>query len=160
MGLYATNNRLGGTQQAISTGYKTQVQLTAATASLRRGCLVDLRVGPAGAPAATDRGINFDVSRTTGTLGTGTTATPVALNPADAASDTVARINMTIETAGITAASSMLMLALNQRASQRWIAAPGEELIWPATDLSGIVIRALAATGAGTVGVHAIHNDL
>jgi hypothetical protein len=150
MGLYATNNRLGGTQQAISTGYKTQVQLTAATASLRRGCLVDLMVGPEGAPEATDRGINFDVSRTTGTLGTGTTATPVALNPADAASDT----------AGITAASSMLMLALNQRASQRWIAAPGEELIWPATDLSGIVIRALAATGAGTVGVHAIHNDL
>jgi len=158
MGAYSVNNRLGGTQQNLSTSYKTIVALTAATATLRRAHIYDIMMGAEGAPNATDCAIVYDVSRQTAAP-TATAATPNALNPADAASDTVAAVNATIE-GTITAASSVLTISLNQRASQRWVAAPGSELIIPATNLAGFALRALSATFASTVVVQTLHNDL
>jgi hypothetical protein len=162
MGLYSTNNELGGTRQALTdSAYKTLVACTAETGQLRRGAFVDIMVGASSAPNATDCGIFYDVSRITA-VGTATTVTPVALNPADAASDAICDVNYTIE-GTITAASTLLSLSLNQRASQRWVAAPGEELIWPATDENGLALRAKVSTTSAYVGganATVIHNDL
>ena len=159
MGMYSTNNRLAGSQQNLSTSFKSLVGLNAATASLRRGRLWEIEVGTDAAPNATDCPVTWDIARQTA-AGTGTSATPLALNPADAASDTVATVNYTAEPT-VTAASTLLALALNQRASQRWVAfSPDQALVWPATNLAGLVIRALSPTYASVALATAIHEDL
>lgn len=157
MARYSTNNRLAGTQQSLTTTFKTQLSLTAATATLCRGQIVELAYGADGAPNATDCQIVYDVSAQTA-AGTSTSATPNKDNPADVASRTVASVNFTAE-GTITAASSVWTRVLNQRASQQWYANPGSELIWPATNLSGLAFRALSPTYASNVLVEAKHDD-
>lgn len=157
MARYSVNNRLGGTQQNLSTTFKTIEALTAATATLCRGQIVELAVGADGAPNATDCQIVYDVSRQTA-AGTSTTVTPVAENPADVASRTVGTANFTAE-GTITATSTIWTRALNQRAAQQWFANPGSELIWPATNLAGLAIRALSPTYASPVLVETKHDD-
>lgn len=159
MAIYSTNNRLAGTQQALTTTFKTLVALTAATATLRRGQLWEIDVGADAAPNATDCPITWDISRQTA-AGTSTAATPNPVNPADAASDAVGSVNFTAE-GTITAASSLLSLALNQRASQRWVAKDDRQaLVWPATNLSGLAVRALSPTYTGVALATAFHEDL
>lgn len=143
MARYSLSNELAGTQQAISTSYKTLVALTAATATLRRAGLYDLMIGTAGTPA--DNSYVFDISRQTA-AGTSTSGTPTILDPADTAAGTVGSLNFTAE-GTITAASSLFNVAINQRASYRWVAAPGSELVIPATNLAGLAVRAKSAAG-------------
>lgn len=143
MARYSLSNELAGTQQAISTSYKTLVALTAATATLRRAWLYDLMIGTAGTPA--DNSYVFDISRQTA-AGTSTSGTPTILDPADTAAGTVGSLNFTAE-GTITAASSLFNVAINQRASYRWVAAPGSELVIPATNLAGLAVRAKSAAG-------------
>lgn len=158
MAYYSINNDLAGTKQNLSTTYKTQVALTAATATLKRALVSDIMFGAFNVPNATDCAISYDVSRQTA-AGTSTAGTPTLLNPADAASGTVGALNFTIE-GTITATSSVLALSINQRASQRWVAAPGSELVIPATNLNGLAMRALSTNYASTVLVHAIFQDM
>lgn len=152
MALYSINNRLAGTQQALTTTFKTQMSLTAATgaATLKRGWIYEWEVGADGAPNATDCAIVYDWSRQTA-AGTSTSATPNPLDSADTAAGLVCTVNFTAE-GTITAASSLMSVALNQRNSQRWIARDEKSaLIIPATNLAGIAARALSPTYAATV---------
>lgn len=160
MALYNTNNRLAGTQQNLTTTYKTALSLTAATgaATLKRGWVYEIEVGADGAPNATDCQIVYDFSRQTA-AGTSTSATPNPLDSADTAAGLVASVNFTAE-GTVTAASSLLTMALNQRASQRWIARDDRSaLIIPATNLAGIAMRALSPTYASPVLVNAFHQE-
>lgn len=152
---YAASNLLGGTQQNLSTSFKTLVALTAATATLKRGRIYDLLVGTDGTPA--DNACRFDISRQTA-AGTSTSITPNALDPADVAAGTVGSANFTAE-GTITANSSVLQLGLNQRASYRWVAAPGGELVWPATNLAGLAIRANSPGYTSTATAQAYFNE-
>lgn len=147
MALYSTHNRQAGTQQVLTATFKTQLQLSAATASLRRAWLYEWEVGADGVPNASDCAIVWDFSRSS-TLGTGTTATPSPLDTADPAAGTVSTVNYTVEpTVGV----SLMSVALNQRNSQRWIARDEKSaLIIPATNLAGIVGRALSTAYAST----------
>ena len=147
MANYAVSNILGGTQQAISSSFKTLVSVTSSSATqARRGQVYDVIVGTNGTPA--DNYMTFDISRQTAT-GTSTSITPTLLNPADAAMLGVATANSTAEPT-ITANSSLLYFGLNQRATQRWIAAPGSELVYPATTANGFALRALSGSYTGT----------
>ncbi len=152
---YATSNLLGGTQQNLSSSFKTIAALTAATASLRRAWIFDLMFGADGTPA--DNVITYDISRQTA-AGTSTALTPNALDPADAGADTIGSGNFTAE-GTITANSSVLGIAVNQRASYRWVAAPGSELVIPATNLAGFAARAKSPAYTGTVIVQAHHRE-
>jgi hypothetical protein len=147
MALYSGNNDLAGTKQAITTSYKTLLAYTAATATLRRFKVYDVMVGTLGTPA--DQSYDFDISRQTA-AGTATSITLLALDPADAASDTVAVANATAE-GTITATSSVFYIGMNQRASYRWVASPGSELVAPATNLAGFALRARSASGGTAV---------
>ncbi len=150
MALYSINNRLAGSQQNLSSSFKTIVALTAATATLRRAWVYEFEVGADGAPNSTDCAIVYDWSRQTN-VGTSTSGTPNPLDGADAAAGTVGSLNFTGE-GTITATSSLMSLALNQRNSQRWIARDEKSaMIIPATNLAGIADRALSATYASTV---------
>lgn len=140
---YASNNGLGGTLQAITSTYKTLLDVTAAATAMRRGKIYDLSIGTIG--TAADQTYEWDISRQT-IAPTATTVTPTALDPADAAFGGLSHANATVE-GTITAASSVWYLGTNQRASYRWVAAPGSELVWPATASNGFALRTRSASG-------------
>jgi hypothetical protein len=151
-----SRNATSPSQQNLTTTFKTIVSLESAATG--RGQLFELELGADGPPNATDCQIVYGVSRQTVT-GTGTASTPNPMNPADAASRTTSKINHTIEPT-VTANSMIFAAALNQRASQRWIAAPGKELIWPNTSANGLVAQALSPTYAAPVLVTTFYDDL
>src|ERR1019366_7659036 len=90
MARYSINMlQAAGTPQNMTTTHKTQLSITAATAGpVTRGKLVDIHVGPAGAPNSTDCSIIWDVSRIT-TVGTNTATTPVPVDYGGAAAQSV-----------------------------------------------------------------------
>jgi hypothetical protein len=156
MARYSSSNLLGGTQQAVSSSYKTLLALTAATATLCGASIYDIIVGTDGTPA--DNAMVFDVSKQTA-AGTSTAVTPVLLNNQHRAAGTVASANFTAE-GTITAASSVLTMPLNQRATYRWVAAsPDYGLIIPATNLAGFAIRVKSAGYTGTADATAFHEE-
>ncbi|MBV8755399.1 MAG: hypothetical protein JO328_21305 [Hyphomicrobiales bacterium] len=137
-----------GTQQSVSGTYKTVLAVAATSGSLRRGKIYDVLIGTNGTPA--DNYLQWDISRIT-LLGSGTAVTPVALDPADAAALGTAQNNCTSEPT-VTPNSSLFNVGVNQRASYRWVAAPGSELLFPATANNGLALRTLSGgyTGSAT----------
>lgn len=153
MARYETNNQLGGTQQNITTSYKTLLSVYSSSATAaRRGKVYDLLIGTDGVPA--DNVMSFDMSRHTA-AGTATTVTANPLDPADAAMLSISTANSTAEPT-ITANSSVFFIGINQRASYRWVAAPGSELVYPAINLNGFAVRckSLAYTGTATAALY------
>jgi hypothetical protein len=137
-----------GTQSTVSGSYKSILSIAATSGSLRRGKVYDLLIGTNGTPA--DNYLQWDISRMTA-AGTATSVTPQALDPADVAALGSANNNYTAEPT-ITAGSSLLNVGVNQRASYRWVAAPGSELVFPATAANGLALRTLSGgyTGSAT----------
>jgi hypothetical protein len=149
MAAYISNNLNATTpaQQNLSSAFKTQVGLTAATATLTSAGINEFTLGTETAPA--DNVIIWDVSRCT-TAGTGTAGVITSGDGSKRAAGTVSTINLTAEGTS-TANSSMFNMPLNQRASFRWVAVPGSELIIPATNVNGIAIRAKSPAYVSTV---------
>lgn len=136
-------------QATLTTTFKTAGHLRAPASGMRRIKLYDLLVGQGGTPA--DNVLEFNLKRTTAN-GTDTAVTPNPLDPADAACVATFGSNATVESAGITASSDLLDFNLNQRASYRWVAAPGSELVIPATANNGLVVLALSPAYTGAAG--------
>ncbi len=144
----ANNDIAINSQQNMTTTYKSLVQINAATGAttLRRGWIYDISVGVDGTPA--DNVMNWIVNRNS-TQGTGTTHVPAPLDGGDAACLLAGRVNHTIEPT-VTDQTGLLQVACNQRASYRWVAAPGGEFIVPAVDVNGIGVRAKSPAYAST----------
>lgn len=144
MASYGVSNDQAGTPQATTTTYKTQTQITGATATLRRAFLFEAIFGLTGTPA--NNSYTMALARQS-TLGTGTALTPSPLDLADAAAGTVGTGNFTAEpTTGVT----LLAFPLNQQSSARWVAyGDGQRMVVPATNITGI--GAMAKSSAGTV---------
>ena len=141
-----TNGATGGV--AVTTTYNTLLSVSASTgATPRRGKIYDVLVGTNGTPA--DNFMTWDISRKTATVGTSVALTAQALDPADAAADTQAFQDYSAEPT-ITSSSSVFSVGVNQRASYRWVAAPGGELVWPATQAAGFGLRTLSGGYTGT----------
>lgn len=123
------------------------VYATVATA-LRRIKLYDFTIGVESAPASF---ANLWQWKRFTAPGTSTAVTPNPLDVADPAMLGAAGRNNTVEP---TYTVIMASKALNQQATYRWLAAPGSEIIIPATDDNGlgIVTTTTGSTGAsGTV---------
>lgn len=132
MGRYAAEfNRTAST--TLATGSIVSDSATAA----RRGKLYDLMFGSEDTPA--DNAFRWIVGRITAE-GTNTPVTARPLDPADAAFLGKAGETHTVD-ATFTAGVTLLSIPLNQRASYRWVAAPGGELVYPATDENGLGIK-------------------
>jgi hypothetical protein len=108
----------------------------------RRGEIYDLVVGSEA--AAADNPFLYVLQRCTA-AGTSTAVVPQPLDPADAATEMDAGENHTVEPT-YTAAAILLEIALNQRATFRWIATEGGRLIFPATASNGIGIATPTAS--------------
>lgn len=118
--------------------------ITAAAANMRRAAVYDLLLGCSASPA--DNMFIYQVRRNTD-IGTATGRTPVSLDPADgvlSAGSTVCRDTFTADPT--LSGLSIFQVAMNQRASMRWVASPGGEFIVPATANNGIVLGLSAAT--------------
>jgi len=140
MAKYSATNVNAGSLQNLTTTYKTLMALTAATATLRRAWVNDVTFGTAGTPA--DQAMQYDISEQTA-AGTSTSLTPKPDDQADAAAGTVGSSNFSAE-GTVTSSSSHMNIAANARATVRWVAAPGQELVIPATNLAGFAFRALS----------------
>ena len=134
-----------GTQQATATAYAgALLGLTTAT-TLRRGKIYDLLIGTNGTPA--DNFMEWDISRVTA-ASTATVVTPQPLDSADQAAIAIASANSS--THGTISIQNIFYVGVNQRASYRWVAAPGSELVWPATSSNGFQLRQRSGGYTGT----------
>lgn len=107
--------------------------LNTATASPRRFNIYDLVIGSDASPA--DNAFLWEINTRTALQTGGTTVTPVAID----ASDTTAASTKADMTATTNATGSGIVFGcpLNQRATFRWVAAPGSELVSPALACNG-----------------------
>lgn len=109
-----------------------------------RPTIYDLVLGALAAPV--DQAARIAVSRFTA-AGTATAFTPTPLDPSDVAAVCTAGITHTVEPT-YTANQDLLTFGMNNRATFRWVAAPGYELRGPATAANGLGLRLAAASAA------------
>jgi len=109
-----------------------------------RPWIYDLMISSVATPA--DNASEWQVRRFTA-AGTASTATAQALDSGDPAAVSTSNITYTVEPTYST--GSLLDLAHNQRATVRWVAAPGSELIGPASATNGIGVQCIAVGGTG-----------
>jgi len=128
--------------QGLNTAAKSILGLVSAATVRPR--LYDLTVGSPAAVA--DNYGEYALQRFTA-AGTATAVTPTPLDPADPAALSSAGENHTAEPT-YTAGAILLRFALNQRATFRWVASPGAELVLPATAANGIGLQSLATSAA------------
>lgn len=121
----------------------------------RRLKIYDVMFGSEATPA--DAAILWTLRRHTAG-GTNTSVTPQPLDPADAATEFDAGENHTIEPT-YTAGAIMLNIALNQRATFRWVAAPGGEIVTPATASNGVGIETDTISTGTPVITSTVHVD-
>ena len=114
------------------------INLTASATIRMR--LYELIIGSDATPA--DVAAEFVVIRTTGVGSGGTTLTETALDPDHGIAAGVAGIGGTFGTAPVdTANSELLMIGLNQRATFRWVASPGGELMPTSATDNGLMVN-------------------
>lgn len=128
--------------------------ITADATRPRRFRLYDLVLGSEASPA--DNAFLYVLQRCTA-AGTSTGVTPRNLDPADATTELDAGQNHTVEPT-YTAGATLLDVALNQRATFRWVASPGGELVFPATASNGMGIQTPTAS-AVTITATAFVNE-
>ena len=135
--------------QNLTAAAITALEIHAVTGHLHRAMLREVLLGSDDTPA--DVAYELIVQRTTA-AGTATAVTPTALDAAAPASYLTAGKNHTAEPT-YTASTELLTMPNNLRASQRWVAAPGFELIIPATNLAGIGAKSLHASSTAEISV-------
>ena len=138
----------------VATGKDTNTASTSilgvTSAATVRPKIYDLIWGSDATPA--DNAAEYFLQRYTA-AGTSTSVTPLALDPGDPAALASAGKAHTVEPT-YTANALLLDWMQNQRATFRWVAAPGSELVLPATAANGagIVVNAVAGSAVSMGG--------
>jgi hypothetical protein len=139
--------------------YSVRLQRTASTtqslgsvnapaSSMRRIKIFDVMFGSEATPA--DNAFTALLQRCT-TAGTSTAVTPQPKDPADAASAATAGQAHSAEPT-YTANQIMLQISFNQRSTVRWVSAPGDEIVIPATASNGVGIQTPTASAVALTG--------
>lgn len=156
MANFAFTNGSSAAPAGTATGssyYNAPLTVGAPTSAMRRGKLYDILVGTNGAPA--DNFMEFQIARVTTVstaAATGTlvsTGTNLNLDQADAERTSIVTIQSTAM--GTVSAGVPWYIGMNQRASYRWVCAPGSEIVWPATASNGLSLMARSGAYTGTV---------
>lgn len=162
--------------QAITTTFRSQVitgnsSITSATIGYggpRRGKWSDLLIGTQSAPG--DTALQFDVVRATlsatnpssGIVLISSLSSSFMLDPADAGFVAFCGINSSVET-NLAVLAEPWNIGINQRASYRWVAAPGSEIVYPASSSSAgnnaLSLRATSLSYTGLVTATVIFNE-
>lgn len=128
--------------QTLTTTRATALTVVADATTAQRCRFYEFWFGNIGVPA--DLLTRHLVERCTA-AGTSTAFTSRLLDPADRAAQAAAGSNHTVEPT-YTASSFVLNIPLNNRGTYRWVAAPGSEIVTPATASNGVGCNALHAT--------------
>lgn len=135
------------------TGSATLPIMNIVSATTVRPKIYDINLGTDAAPADNALKFQFQRGTTAGTWGGagGAAITPQALDSGDPAA--LATANQGVCSVGptLTAAAFLWSWAMNQRASIRWVAAPGSELILPAAVNSLNLMVPVATASVNTV---------
>jgi len=131
-----------GNNTLTSTPGDTCLSLVGITATLRRSYTYELIMANEGTPA--DQVLVWKVARCTAE-GTATGVVPTRLDLADAESDMNVGENHTGEPT-YTSTEELLEIPINTRATFRWVAVPGSEIITPSTNEAGYGIVAFHAS--------------
>lgn len=115
------------------------------SATTVRSMIYDVIVGSVATPA--DQAAKFYLGRHTalGTEGAG--FTPVALDPGDPSAISDFGVGVFSVEPTYTAGAQVLVFSMNQRATFRWVAAPGSELKSPVSANNGIGCKTSSGTG-------------
>lgn len=158
MAQYTFSNQNAGSEQSLTSSYKTIIGINAATGAttLRRGWVTEWAVGADAALATTDGNISYSID-VMNAAGTGSALTPQVndIGGGDAAALLTYTANYTAEPT-IVGSSNLWYFPLNQR--QSWRVQTRDEwrsIIVPAVNLKGPVMRAkspVASSYSGTVG--------
>lgn len=155
MTIFAINNRLAGSEQALSSSYKTITAIAAQTSGLRRAWIYELEVGADGTlNTSTDTQVVFDFSRLTGG-GTSTSATPNPVDVADTACTTVGSVNYSAEgtiTGTITGTLSLIQ-SVGTSPAVSTLAVPFTPCIPASASNTGIAVNSVAASTGGQTSV-------
>ena len=122
---------------------KTVLGLT--SAATIRPKIYDVVVGCGATPA--DGASSFQLQRYTVAGTAGAAANIVALDPADPSSLATAGTGVYTAEPTYTASTEMAAFSVNQRNTFRWVAAPGGEIVLPATAANGVGLRSDATSG-------------
>jgi hypothetical protein len=139
----------------ISTTSTNKTMLTLISTAAIRATIYDFSVGTEGTPA--DTSYVFTIQRTTAAGTGGAAVTPVVLDPGDPAATATSvsgSTAITVEPTYTANAFGFGPMGINQRATYRWVAAPGGELIAPSTAAAGW--GGLAKSASGTAQADAI----
>ena len=115
----------------------------ASQSTVHRNIIYDITIANVGSPA--DLVTLHTIQRITNPGTAGSAVTPSLLDIADRASQSAVGENHSSEPT-YTSATELLEIPLNHRATFRWVAAPGGELITPATNNAGIGAKAIHAS--------------
>ena len=115
----------------------------ASQSTVHRNIIYDIVIANVGSPA--DLVTLHTLQRITNPGTAGSAVTPSLLDIADRASQSAVGENHSSEPT-YTSATELLEIPLNHRATFRWVAAPGGELITPATNNAGIGAKAVHAS--------------
>lgn len=129
--------------------------MTSDATRARRLRVYDIMFGSEATPA--DAAILWTIRRCSA-AGTSTSVTPQNLDPASFTTEYDAGENHTIEPT-YTAGAILLNVPLNQRATFRWVAAPGGELVMPATASNGFGIETDTISTGTPVITATVHAD-
>lgn len=134
----------GGTQQNVASAYTqatiaiTNSTANGATTAYNRGKVYDILVGTNNTPG--DTFVEWDLSRcTASSTSTFVTTTSLGLDTADAGANALVVVNSSQHST--ISVPNVWYIGMNQRASYRWVAAPGSEIVWPTTASNGVVLR-------------------
>lgn len=132
----------------VAAGYKTALALKQPASQITRQRVYDILFSAQGTPA--DNALVWNVSRLTAAgAGTpGTTPAAALLDMGSPAASGITTINYSAEPTAYDA-TALIENSLNQRATFRWVAAPGSEFVVPNTTLVGLGARCKSAGYTG-----------
>jgi hypothetical protein len=140
---------------ARAVGSPTKTLLTLIGGTTIRPLVYDIIVGSTATPA--DNALEFILQRCTA-AGTSTSVTPTANDSADPAAIATAGVNHTVEPT-YTSGAILVDIAMNQRATQRWVPSPGREIKLPATAANGVGLQPVHASFTGSVTASIMFED-
>lgn len=135
---------IAGKISTMTTTIKTALVLVATAAV--RPTIYDFSVGTSGTPA--DNSSQWQIQRFSAP-GTSTAVIPAALDSTDPTATATSGQNNTTEPTYTASTIVFGPLDLNMRATYRWVAYPGREIICPATAASGLGIGSLSSAYTG-----------
>lgn len=151
--------RFAGYGGAVASGTdKTMFNLFNSLATpTRRLKIYDLVIGSDDTPA--DQACRFSLGRTTGVGTEGSGYTPVNIDPAGPAGEADYGIGTFSVEPTYTANKEILAFSLNQRATFRWVAAPGGELMTAATQNNGAGLKSRVSTSTQAYDFSVFHEE-